>query len=118
MSAQSRLHTILGHLSPAPASAKASPSLPLAYSPAVAAAKREGRPIVALESTIISHGMPYPQNVKTAQEVEDVVKRAGAEPATIAILDGVIRVGLTDAELETLGRLGHRAQKCSRRDLA
>jgi hypothetical protein len=75
-------------------------------------------PLVALESTIISHGMPYPANVKTAQEVEQVVRDAGAVPATIAILDGIIRVGLTPSQLETLGRLGHKAQKCSRRDLA
>jgi pseudouridine-5'-phosphate glycosidase len=62
--------------------------------------------------------MPYPANVATAREVEQVVRNNGATPATIAILDGMIRVGLTEAELETLGKLGHKAQKCSRRDLA
>ena len=62
--------------------------------------------------------MPYPQNVQTAQEVEQVVRTHGATPATIAILDGRVRVGLTAAELDKLGRLGHAAQKCSRRDLA
>ncbi len=62
--------------------------------------------------------MPYPANIATAREVEQVVRDNGATPATIAILDGMIRVGLTAAELETLGKLGHKAQKCSRRDLA
>lgn len=73
--------------------------------------------IVALESTIISHGMPYPQNVKCAKEVESVVRKRGAVPATIAILDGVIHVGLGEKELELLGKLGPKCAKCSRRDL-
>lgn len=76
----------------------------IAYSPEVAAARAAGRPIVALESTIISHGMPYPQNVQTAREVEDIIRAGGAVPATIALLDGKIRVGLTPEELELLGR--------------
>lgn len=88
----------------------------IAYSPEVAAARAAGRPIVALESTIISHGMPYPQNVQTAREVEDIIRAGGAVPATIALLDGKIRVGLTPEELELLGRLPE-ALKISRRDL-
>lgn len=88
----------------------------IAYSPEVAAARAAGRPIVALESTIISHGMPYPQNVQTAREVEDIIRAGGAVPATIALLDGKIRVGLTPEELELLGR-SPEALKISRRDL-
>lgn len=68
----------------------------------VAAALRDGRPVVALESTIISHGMPYPQNVEMAREVEEIVRSNGAVPATIAILDGVPRIGLTADDLELL----------------
>lgn len=88
----------------------------ITYSPEVAAARAAGRPIVALESTIISHGMPYPQNVQTAREVEDIIRAGGAVPATIALLDGKIRVGLTPEELELLGR-SPEALKISRRDL-
>jgi pseudouridylate synthase len=68
----------------------------------VAAALDEGRPVVALESTIISHGMPYPQNVAMATEVEGIVREGGAVPATIAVLDGVPRIGLSEADLELL----------------
>ncbi|MFS3129396.1 pseudouridine-5'-phosphate glycosidase [Nocardioides sp. Bht2] len=68
----------------------------------VAAALRDGRPVVALESTIISHGMPYPQNVEMAREVEEIVRQNGAVPATIAILDGVPRIGLSADDLEVL----------------
>jgi pseudouridine-5'-phosphate glycosidase len=88
----------------------------LVRSPSVADAQARGRPVVALESTIIAHGMPYPQNVRTAREVEDVVRSHGAEPATVAVIGGRIRIGLSDAELELLGRSGE-AQKVSRRDL-
>lgn len=80
-------------------------------------AKEQGKPIVALESTIISHGMPYPQNVKTAREVEQIVRDNGAVPATIAILDGKIKIGLSDEELEMFGKSSDVA-KASRRDLA
>eukprot|EP00658_Telonema_sp_P-2_P033653 TRINITY_DN24656_c0_g1_i1.p1 TRINITY_DN24656_c0_g1~~TRINITY_DN24656_c0_g1_i1.p1 ORF type:complete len:355 (+),score=86.89 TRINITY_DN24656_c0_g1_i1:57-1121(+) len=86
--------------------------------PAVAEALARGGPVVALESTIISHGMPYPQNVETAREVEAIVRHNGAVPATIAILNGAIRIGLADEELEQLGRAGLSAQKVSRRDIA
>jgi pseudouridine-5'-phosphate glycosidase len=88
----------------------------LAHSAPVAAAQAAGRPIVALESTIIAHGMPYPENVRTAREVEATIRALGAEPATIAVIDGRIRIGLSDDELELLGRSGD-AQKVSRRDL-
>jgi pseudouridine-5'-phosphate glycosidase len=86
------------------------------YSAEVAAARAAGRPIVALESTIISHGMPYPQNVQTAREVEQLIRDGGAVPATIAILGGKIRVGLSNEELELLGQ-SPEALKVSRRDL-
>ncbi|MCS0671504.1 pseudouridine-5'-phosphate glycosidase [Cytobacillus firmus] len=80
-------------------------------------AKTEGKAIVALESTIISHGMPYPQNVQMAREVEQIVRDNGAVPATIAIIDGKIKIGLTDDELELFGKSSGVA-KVSRRDLA
>jgi pseudouridine-5'-phosphate glycosidase len=89
----------------------------LLFSPEVAAARNAGRPIVALESTIISHGMPYPQNVQTARKVEQIIRDAGAVPATIAIMDGKICIGLSDEQLETLGTASD-AIKVSRRDLA
>ncbi|MGZ5269389.1 MAG: pseudouridine-5'-phosphate glycosidase [Ramlibacter sp.] len=82
----------------------------------VAAAQAAGRPVVALESTIIAHGMPYPDNVRTAREVEALLRGMGVEPATIAVIGGRIRIGLADDELELLGRSGQ-AQKVSRRDL-
>lgn len=82
----------------------------------VAAAQDSGRAVVALESTIIAHGMPWPQNVQTAREVEGIIRGLGAEPATIAVIDGKIRIGLDDAQLERLGRSGD-ALKVSRRDL-
>lgn len=88
----------------------------LTFSAPVAAARAAGRPLVALESTIIAHGMPYPENVRTAREVEAVIRSLGAEPATIALIGGRIRIGLSDEELELLGRSGE-AQKVSRRDL-
>jgi len=88
----------------------------LQLSPEVAAARASGKPVVALESTIISHGMPYPQNVTTAQEVEHIIRDAGAVPATIAIIEGKICVGLTSEQLELLGTSPD-AMKVSRRDL-
>jgi pseudouridine-5'-phosphate glycosidase len=88
----------------------------LTFSAAVAAAQAAGRPLVALESTIIAHGMPYPENVRTAREVEESIRALGAEPATIAVMGGRIRIGLSDDELELLGRSGQ-AAKVSRRDL-
>ncbi len=85
-------------------------------SPEVAAAQQAGRPIVALESTIIAHGMPWPQNLDTAREVEEVIRSEGAVPATIAVIGGRIRVGLTDDELKQLAQAPD-AMKLSRRDL-
>lgn len=79
-------------------------------------ALNEGKPVVALESTIISHGMPYPKNVETALAVEDVIRQQGAVPATIAIIDGVIKVGLTREEIEFLGT-SKDVLKVSRRDM-
>jgi pseudouridine-5'-phosphate glycosidase len=90
---------------------------PLVFSPAIDAARRAGRPLVALESTIITHGMPWPQNVATARRVEETVRAAGAEPATIAVLAGRIHIGLTPAELDTLGQ-ARDVLKLSRADLA
>ena len=77
-----------------------------------------GRPVVALESTIISHGMPYPQNVETALKVELIVRDSGAAPATIAILGGRLCVGLTEEQIDTLGKKGPAVHKASRRDIA
>ena len=82
----------------------------------VKTALEEGKPVVALESTIIAHGMPYPQNVKTALEVEKIIRDNGAIPATIAILNGKIKVGLTEEEIKTLGKAKD-VYKVSRRDL-
>jgi pseudouridine-5'-phosphate glycosidase len=92
-------------------------SLPLVYSPEVQSAKDAGQAIVALESTIITHGMPYPQNVETARLVEADVRDAGAVPATIAVLKGKLHIGLTEEELESLGQ-AHDVAKLSRADLA
>lgn len=75
------------------------------------------KPVVALESTIISHGMPYPQNVKTALEIQDIVRSCGATPATIAIIGGRLKVGLSDEEIEYFGKEGPSITKASRRDL-
>lgn len=72
---------------------------------------------MALESTIISHGMPFPQNAQTAIEVEETIRKQGAVPATIAIIGGVMKVGLSKEEIELLGREGHNVTKVSRRDL-
>lgn len=88
----------------------------LLFSPETAAARAAGKPIVALESTIISHGMPYPQNVQTAREVEQIIRDAGAVPATIALIKGRICVGLSNEQLELLGT-SKDAMKVSRRDL-
>ena len=90
---------------------------PLVRSPEVAEATAAGRAIVALESTIITHGMPYPQNLETARRVEAEVRAAGAVPATIAVMDGAIHVGLDDARLEDLARTPD-AMKLSRADMA
>ncbi|WP_114152780.1 pseudouridine-5'-phosphate glycosidase [Chromobacterium haemolyticum] len=85
--------------------------------PEVAAALAANRPVVALESTIISHGMPYPQNVETALQVEAEIRAHGAVPATIAIIDGRLKAGLSADEIEYLGKGGRNIAKVSRRDL-
>ena len=90
----------------------------LDLSPEVAQALKEHRPVVALESTIISHGMPYPQNVETALKVEQIVRDNGAVPATIAVIGGRLKAGCTPAEIEHLGKAGAGVAKASRRDLA
>jgi pseudouridine-5'-phosphate glycosidase len=92
-------------------------TLPLTLSPEVAAARAKGAPIVALESTIITHGMPFPRNAETARRVEDEVRSLGAVPATIAVMDRQIHVGLTDPELQALGQ-AQGVAKLSRADLA
>jgi pseudouridine-5'-phosphate glycosidase len=89
----------------------------LIFSPEVAAALRDGAPVVALESTIITHGMPFPQNVEAARAVEAEIRAHGAVPATIAVMGGRIHVGLTEAELDALGQAKGVA-KLSRADLA
>ena len=86
--------------------------------PEVAEALRTGKPVVALESTIISHGMPYPQNVQTALQVEAIIRENGAVPATIAIIGGRLKAGLSPEEIEYFGKKGTAIHKASRRDLA
>ena len=90
----------------------------LDVNPEVAAAIAEGKPVVALESTIISHGMPYPQNVETALNVEKIIRENGAVPATIAIIGGRLKAGLTAEEIEYFGKRGQAIAKASRRDIA
>jgi hypothetical protein len=87
--------------------------------PSVQYALLNKKPVVALESTIITHGMPYPKNIETARKVEETIREQGATPATICILDGIIHVGITLEQMDRLGKLGsNNVQKCSRRDLA
>ncbi len=90
----------------------------LDVNPEVAAALAEGKPVVALESTIISHGMPYPQNVQTALNVERIIRENGAVPATIAVIGGRLKAGLSAEEIEYFGKKGLAITKASRRDLA
>ena len=90
----------------------------LDISPEVKAALAAGKPVVALESTIISHGMPYPKNVETALLVEETVRKNGAVPATIAIIGGRLKAGLSKEEIEYLGKTGRGVAKASRRDVA
>ena len=89
----------------------------LKISPKVKAALEAGKPVIALESTIISHGMPYPQNVETALRCEQMARDNGAEPATIAVIGGKLCAGLTEEEIDYLGREGTKVTKASRRDL-
>ena len=89
----------------------------LDVAPEVQEAIKAGKPVVALESTIISHGMPYPQNVETALNVEKIIRDGGAVPATIAIIGGRLKAGLTPEEIDYLGKTGAGVTKASRRDL-
>lgn len=89
----------------------------LDINPEVKAALEAGKPVVALESTIISHGMPYPQNVETARKVEQIIRDGGCVPATIGIVKGRLKAGLTDEEIEYMGKEGYSVIKASRRDL-
>ena len=89
----------------------------LDIAPEVRQALEEGRPVVALESTIISHGMPYPQNVETALNVEKIIRENGAVPATIAVIKGRLKAGLSPEEIDYLGKTGTAVAKASRRDL-
>ena len=89
----------------------------LDIAPEVQKALDEGRPVVALESTIISHGMPYPRNVETALLVEQTIRENGATPATIAVIGGRLKAGLSHEEIEHLGKAGRAVAKASRRDL-
>ena len=89
----------------------------LDIAPEVQKALEEGRPVVALESTIISHGMPYPQNVETALNVEKIIRENGAVPATIAVIGGRLKAGLSESEIDYLGKTGAAVTKASRRDL-
>lgn len=89
----------------------------LSINPEVQEALKNNKPIVALESTIISHGMPYPKNVETALEVQNIIRENGAVPATIAIIDGFLKVGLTESEIDHLGKKGTEVIKVSRRDI-
>lgn len=89
----------------------------LDINPEVKAALEAGKPVIALESTIISHGMPYPQNVETARKVEQIIRDGGCVPATIGIVKGRLKAGLTDEEIEYMGKEGFAVTKASRRDL-
>jgi len=93
-------------------------SFPVSLTPDLRDALASGAPVVALESTIITHGMPYPQNLEMAHQVEDAVRAEGAVPATIAIMEGRLCVGVSGDDLERLAREGHQAAKASRRDVA
>ena len=91
--------------------------IPLDIAPEVADARSEHRPVLALESAIISHGMPYPENIETAYRVEKIARQEGAVPATIAILDGRLKAGLTPEEIDRLGQVRPKIAKASRRDI-
>ncbi|OMP10976.1 Pseudouridine-5'-phosphate glycosidase [Corchorus olitorius] len=110
--ALNRLSNLSNHLRPTNLNAL------VKLSAEVSEALASGKAVVALESTIISHGMPYPQNFETAKEVEAIVRENGAVPATIAILDGIPCVGLNLEQLERLAQLGKSVQKTARRDIA
>ncbi|GHU24005.1 pseudouridine-5'-phosphate glycosidase [Spirochaetia bacterium] len=89
----------------------------LDIAPEISESLAAGKPVVALESTIISHGMPYPKNMETALKVEHIIRTHGAVPATIAIIQGQLKVGLSAGEIDYLAKKGHAVQKASRRDI-
>jgi len=91
--------------------------IPLDMTEEVADARSDNRPVLAMESTIISHGMPYPENVETALRVEDIARHEGAVPATIAIIEGRLKVGLSHDDIDRIGRKGPEVAKASRRDI-
>jgi len=93
------------------------PNEQIEFHPVVRQALDDGQPVLALESTVITHGLPFPRNLETAQEVEQAARDAGATPATIAVRNGRLKVGLSGRELEGLARAGRDAGKCSRRDI-
>ncbi|KAK9692303.1 hypothetical protein RND81_09G254900 [Saponaria officinalis] len=119
-SAIARLSNLRRHLNPQPCSSISNNSKGdlIKISSEVSDALSRGAAVVALESTIICHGMPYPQNLATAKEIEEIVRENGAVPATIAILDGVPHIGLHIEELERLAKLGAQVRKTARRDIA
>ncbi|XP_074310597.1 pseudouridine-5'-phosphate glycosidase [Silene latifolia] len=117
-SANARLSNIQKHLNPQPCSSNHSKGGLIKISPEVSDALSHGAAVVALESTIICHGMPYPQNLETAKEIEGIVRENGAVPATIAILDGIPHIGLDIKELEWLAKFGAQIRKTARRDIA
>src|SRR6478672_1353460 len=92
--------------------------LDLVLSPEVAEARVDRRPVVALESTLVAHGLPYPQNLEVAKELEQTVRDNGASPATIAIVEGRVHIGLTEGNLEKLAREGKSFSKAGAADLA
>jgi pseudouridylate synthase len=116
---RSLLHSFLSRNESFSSISKAPPFFPLQVQPVVAQALERGRAVVALESTIVAHGMPYPENLQLALEVEDILRSRDVTPATIALKDGVCRIGLDREELTDLAKAGEdgRAQKCSTRDL-
>ena len=124
IAARRRISSMKSHVcsSPSPSSSPSSSysSSFVIISDAVQAAMRENKPIVALESTIISHGMKYPENKICALEVEEIIRSHGCVPATIAIIDGFIKIGLSEEEIDLLGKEGEkgRVAKVSRRDVA
>ena len=101
-----------------PSSRHVSSASSLVLSPEVREALSNGGPVVSLESTIITHGMPFPTNMEMALEVEDTIRQAGATPATVAIIGGKIHVGLSSSQVEHLATSCNKAVKTSRRDLA
>ncbi|KAH9602186.1 hypothetical protein KSS87_018453 [Heliosperma pusillum] len=117
-SANARLSNIHNHLDPQPCSSNHFKGGSIKISPEVSDALSRGAAVVALESTIICHGMPYPQNLETAKEIEGIIRQNGAVPATIAILDGIPHIGLQIEELEWVAKFGAQVRKTARRDIA